>query len=265
MPVMSQRLFALESVASEAGYRLLVGQVHGRPETLQAYISDFTGRAVEAIFCLFDLIPGRDERLKASFGKYRKVVFHGRPAWKGGFAVRVDTQAAMAACIDHLIAGGKKFPALSLWNGQNDELMALRENSFLRRLKKHGQKGFVWDAAPFGSIPSSEVLDRGIDEMVRKKGADAIIASNDVWATRFILNLTRNGLRVPEDIAVIGYDNLDIAEVVSPALTTVDQDHHEYARQALKLLLDVAEERRIPMDKRTLTVMPRLVIRESST
>lgn len=264
MPVMSQRLFALENAASLAGYRLLVGQIHGQDETLQAYVADFTGRGVEAIFCLFDLVPGRDERLRAAFGKYRKVVFHGRPAWKGGCAIRVDTEAALAACVDHLVESGKKFPALSLWNGQNDELMALRQSGFLQQLKKRGRKGFVWDAAPFGSVPSPEVLDHGIDEMVKKKGADAIIASNDVWATRFVLHLVRSGLRVPEDVAVIGYDNLDIAEVVTPALTTVDQDHEVYAELALRLLLDLAEGREILSAKRVLTVAPRLIIRGSS-
>lgn len=264
VPVMSQRLFALEGVASRHGYRLLVGRTHGQTETLREYVADFTGRAVEAILCLFDLAPGRDERARACFGKFRKVVFHGRPAWPGGYCVRVDTEAAINACVDHLIAHGRRSPALSLWNCAKDELMEVRRSAFLRRVAKHGRPGVVWDAAAQSGQPSPDVLDRGIEFMMGKGRADAILASNDIWATRFILRLQKNSVRVPQDVAVIGYDNLDIASVVSPALTTIDQCHEEYAVAALELLLEIVSGRRIPAGGRVRTISPRLIIREST-
>lgn len=264
VPVMSQRLFALESVAGRRGYRLLVGRTQGQTDALREYVADFTGRDVEAILCLFDLSPGRDERAKTGLGKFRKVVFHGRPAWRGGYCIRVDTEAAINDCVDHLILRGKKTPALSLWNCASDELMELRRSAFTRRIARHGGKGFVWDAASEGSNPSPDVLDRGIEFMVKQCRSDAILASNDIWATRFILQLQKNGLRIPEDVAVIGYDNLDIASVVSPALTTIDQCHEEYAMTALELLLDVAAGRRIAIGQRIRTITPRLFVREST-
>lgn len=264
VPVMSQRLFALEAAASREGYRLLIGQTHGQVDTLQEYVADFTGRGTEAILCLFDLSPGRDERVKQSFGRFRKVVFHGRAAWKGGYCIRVDTQSAIKACVDHLAAQGKRAPALSLWNSATDELMETRRVAFGNQAASHGMKHWVWDAAAEVNVPTAEVLHRGIDFMVGQCQADAILASNDIWATRYILQLQKNGLRVPQDVAVVGYDNLDIAEVVSPSLTTIDQSHGDYATQALELLLEVAKGRRIPMGKRTRTVDCRLIIRESS-
>lgn len=63
-PVMSQRLFALESEARRRGYRLLVGQTHGDLDALREYAADFSGRSVEAILYLFDLAPGCDEALE---------------------------------------------------------------------------------------------------------------------------------------------------------------------------------------------------------
>jgi len=264
VPVMSQRLFALEAVANWRGYRLLVGQTHGQAETLQDYVGDFAGRGVEAILCLFDLVPGRDERASDCFKSFRRVVFHGRPIWKGGYCVRVDTKAAMEDAVDHLVAQGKKRLALSLWSGANDELMEIRRTAFNQALAKHGRKGIVWDAAAAGNHPTVDVLDRGIDVMVKKWRADAILASNDIWATRFILHLQKNGLRVPQDVALVGYDNLDIAQVVSPSLTTIDQCHSEYATAALDLLLKLATGRRIAVAQRVYTITPRLIIREST-
>jgi len=272
-PVMSERVLALEGHANRMGYRLLIGQTHGQPETLREYIGDFTGRGVEAVLGLFDLAPGRDERARSGFGKFRKVVFHGRPAWRGGFCVRVDTGAAIRAGVDHLLARGRKRPALALGNAAGDELMELRREVFRDQVKRRRRKGLVWDAGEVGSgvtdggggiDPASETLARGIEAMVTKGGADAIVASNDIWATRFILQLQKSGLRVPEDVAVIGYDNLDIGRVVSPSLTTVDQCHDAYAVAALELLLDVAAGRRLPLKQRTRTIAPRLIVREST-
>jgi len=263
-PVMSQRLFALEAAASRRGYRLLIGQTHGQMDTLREYAADFMGRAVEAVLCLFDLAPGRDERARQCFGKFRKVVFHGRPAWPGGFCVRVDTEAALRDGVEHLIGRGKNRLALSLWNGASDELMALRQQVFEESMTRHKVRGVVWDAASDGSVPDPGVLDRGIAFMVGKCRADAILASNDIWATRLMLQMQKNGLRVPEDVAVVGYDNLDIASVISPSLTTVDQCHEDYAVAALELLLAVAAGIRLPAGQRIRTIAPRLVVREST-
>jgi len=108
------------------------------------------------------------------------------------------------------------------------------------------------------------VLDRGIETLAMHCKADAILASNDIWAVRFILRLKEIGMRVPEDVAIVGYDNLDIGGVISPSLTTIDQCHEGYAAAAIGLLLRLARNDRIPRAERTLTVTPHLVIRDSS-
>jgi len=263
-PVMAQRLFAIEGEANLRGYRLLVGQTHGDADMLFGYVQDFRSREAEAILCLFDLVPGRDTLARKSFGKFRRVVFHGRPAWPGGYCIRVDTGEGIREAVDHLIATGKRRPAISLWNCANDELMLLRVGAFERRLRHHRLKGFMWDAASEGPEPSVAVLDRGIDYLIGKCRADAILASNDIWATRFILRLQKIGLRVPQDVAVVGFDNLDISEVVSPTLTTIDQCHGDYAREAIGLLLEIASGRRMLADSRERTIRPHLIAREST-
>lgn len=264
LPVMSQRLFALEAEASRRGYRLLVGRTHGDDETLRGYVSDFAGRGVEAILSLFDLHPGRDARVRPCFGTYRSVVFHGRPAWPGGYCVRVDTEDAIRRCVEHFAARGRRRLALSVGNFGNDELMVLRQKVFERSVAECGVTGVVWNSESEATMPSPEILERGIAFMVGQFRADAILASNDIWATRFILELQKRSRKVPAEVAVIGYDNLDIASVVSPALTTIDQSHQEYAAAALELLLAIAAGRRIPLARRIVTIPPQLIIRESA-
>ncbi len=81
---MSERLFAIEAEACRRDYRLLIGRCHSDEASLREYVDDFSGRGVEAIFCLFDLMPGREERAADCFRRFKKVIFHGRPAWPGG-------------------------------------------------------------------------------------------------------------------------------------------------------------------------------------
>jgi LacI family transcriptional regulator len=66
----------------------------------------------------------------------------------------------------------------------------------------------------------------------------AIVAPNDMAAIGAIIKIKELGRRVPEDIAVVGYDNIAIAEWYDPALTTVDQPHYRMGQRAMQAMLD---------------------------
>ena len=67
-------------------------------------------------------------------------------------------------------------------------------------------------------------------------GATAIICASDLIASGVITELIKRGLRVPEDISVIGYDDLPIAKQLNPPLTTIRQDRVDLGRSAFLLL-----------------------------
>lgn len=267
-PVMAQRVFALESEAACRGYRLLVGRCQAEGEQLAQYVNDFSSRGVEAIFCLFDLTAGRDALVKKAFRSFDRVLFHGRPAWDGGYCVCTDTAGGISAAVRHLAQNGKHRPALALWNRRLDELMEVRCEAFMATCKElklgRGAAKRIWDARSDTVIPRLELLDEGIEVMVRKNRADAILASNDVWAVRIMQKLREYKLRVPQDVCVIGHDNLDIGTVIEPQLTTIDPDHGAYARAAMELLLKITAGVPIPKKERTVTVASRLVLRGSA-
>jgi DNA-binding LacI/PurR family transcriptional regulator len=65
-------------------------------------------------------------------------------------------------------------------------------------------------------------------------------------------------------VAVTGYDNLDLATIIDPPLTTIDQQHDLYASAALDLLIAIASGATPPAHKRTVVVQPKLIVRESA-
>jgi LacI family transcriptional regulator len=90
----------------------------------------------------------------------------------------------------------------------------------------------------------------------------AIVAPNDMAAIGAITKLKELGRRVPEDVAVVGYDNIAIAQWYDPALTTVDQPHYQMGSLAMQELLKRLEKPGDPAE--ALTLETSLIIRRSS-
>jgi LacI family transcriptional regulator len=95
-----------------------------------------------------------------------------------------------------------------------------------------------------------------------KEKPEAIIAFSDDIAMGLIKALTELGYRVPEDISVSGYDDIQFASLFSPALTTIKQDKKRIAETAAIKLLDIIEKKEV--SKGVTTVPVQLMIRQST-
>jgi LacI family transcriptional regulator len=90
----------------------------------------------------------------------------------------------------------------------------------------------------------------------------AIFASNDLMALGAMEALRESGLRIPEDVSLIGFDDIPQMSIAHPKITTVHQPLNEMARTAVKLLLEQLENPETPT--RRVTLDTTLVIREST-
>jgi len=145
--------------------------------------------------------------------------------------------------------------------------MTYRRAGYAAELAARGhrvEESLIWSAEAAGGLPDPATLDRAIDELIGSQQSDAIIAADDVWAVRLIQRLKARGYRVPDDVAVVGYDNLDLATVIEPALTTVDQQHVLYAEAAIDLLVKVTNDEPVAPVDRVRTIRPQLIVREST-
>jgi len=89
----------------------------------------------------------------------------------------------------------------------------------------------------------------------------AIFACNDLTAFGVINELAANGLRVPEDISVMGFDNIEFSRMVTPALTTIKQPNYEMGKLACSMLLDkLRKDNNHEMD---VMLLPKLIVRDS--
>jgi len=119
-----------------------------------------------------------------------------------------------------------------------------------------------------GDIPSPEIGYVAARQLLaRKKPFTALFAFNDISAIGAIRALQEAGLRVPEDVSVLGFDDIYSAEFHNPALTTIRQPLFEMGKLAAQTLLEQLPSeqtngaREIP---ETLTVEPKLIVRQST-
>lgn len=263
--VFSARLSAIEVEAQRRGYRMVIGQVHNDLQDIQGYLDDFNDRGIDGVLCLFDVMQDTREALQPIFKGRSGMVLHAAPILKFQPSVRVDTAAAIKLLVDHLVERGRKKIGLELWN-QADQLMAVRLEAWRAALQAHGlphPDEYIWEDRGGSQRPTREGVDACVQQLAVDQQVDAIIASNDEWAARLIQGLRRRNLSVPKDVAVTGYDNIDIGEIIEPALTTIDQSHEDYAVAALDLMEESINKPRQERGEQRL-VQPRLIIREST-
>lgn len=96
--------------------------------------------------------------------------------------------------------------------------------------------------------------------MEKGKSIYAIFAANDLIALGAIERLKERGIHVPQDVAVIGFDEIWLSRLPYPRLTTVRQLVYELCKEAVTMLLDLVDKGVRPSSK---ILEPQLVIRES--
>jgi len=106
-------------------------------------------------------------------------------------------------------------------------------------------------------------IDKIIEYIIsREEKITAVFAGNDYWAIKSIKVINDNGLKVPEDISVIGYDNIEISSMVKVPLTTIRQPKYLLGKLAAEQLFEILENRSNKEIKRII-LRPELVIRQS--
>jgi LacI family transcriptional regulator len=158
-----------------------------------------------------------------------------------------DDRGGARLAVEHLIGLGRR--RIAHVTGPVDfEAVRKRRQGFrdalaaagLRSRPDHVLAG-AWSEA-FGRTAAQRLVDRQSRGQSRGQGVDAIFCGSDQIARGVIDGLRETGVRVPDDIAVVGFDNWDvIAAATRPPITTVDMNLHELGRQAGLRLLDMMD------------------------
>lgn len=244
-PISSERVEVYSEELGSRGYKLLLGLTRGeRPD---AFLADFSAGLVDGVVNYDPTVETRElaERLTVPLVSPLR-----NDRWS---PVRFDFAGAIRAAMEHVWSQGHR--RIGFIRGADT---AVREEAYRGFLAEAGVAvPEAWVAAGDGTIEAGEREALGL----RDAGCTAVVAANDMTAIGVIRAAEQAGLRVPEDLSVVGFDDTAWATIVSPELTTIALPTRSVATITVEALLARIDSRR-PRPRQTLESS--LKVREST-
>lgn len=224
----------VQDALSDAGYQVIVCSTDADPARELRTLRDMVARAVDGM--IVSLFRASDEELASVAASGIPFVMLGPMEGPHlGDRVMGDDRVSVSEATRHLLAAGRKriaFVGAALGVGPGDSRLAGYEDALLA-------SGIALDPR---LILRSDYSRAGAREAAAQlvglePPVDAIICANDLTAIGVMDALKSAGLSVPSDVAVVGFDDIETAALVSPALTTVDNRAYDKGVVCGRILL----------------------------
>jgi len=229
-------LIGIERAARDAGYALrVVNTLEGDPGGVAGAVESLLEQGVDGIVVSEPIDEG-----SVSLSVDVPVLVLGAPASFGGplaVSAGVGAEALARAATDHLLDLGHvtvhHLAGPQRWFAARDRLAGWRAALAARDRERPPVVDGDWSAAS-GYAAGRELAAAG--------GVTAVFAANDDMAVGLVRALTEAGLRVPDDVSVVGFDDIPVSAYVTPPLTTVRQPFDAVAQEGLRLLVQAIEK-----------------------
>lgn len=233
-PFVTEVIRGAEDAAYAAGYHILLCSSYLDATREVQYMRSLLDKRVEGIL-MHSVQTFSDEEAKELAGSGIPVVLLSRPPSASTFS---------GVCVNHFDGG--------VMAGEHLAELGHKKLAFLSGPRDHGNfteqgKGFIrataeQDVTTMNGPPSFE----GGYQMAKKLLVEhpeitAIFAANDVVAFGIARAIFEAGLSIPEDISLIGFNNVELANIIRPPLTTIHQPKYEMGQAAVEILLSLAK------------------------
>lgn len=253
-----------EDALSKKGYSVIITQSNDNSGQEKKQIDGLMRARVEGVIASVALETSDASYYQTLSRNIPLVLFDRTFDDKHLNSVLIDDFGGASQAVDHLVKMGYRRIA-HLAGRKHILAFARRIEGYKSELKKHGhrfQEKYLVECAPN--------KDEGTNAMERllelPEPPDAIFAASDYLALGAIRAIKNAGLKIPDDIGVVGFSNEEFSSQVSPTITTIDQFSESMGAAAAELLFELLQEKKqgkeFVVQNRTLT--PSLIVRESS-
>lgn len=262
-PLFAQMISGVESYANSMGYNLILGLSDSNRKKEVFYLDMLQRERVDGLIVLPTFLDSLITKLNAQNSSKSPIVLCGS---SGGGAkldvsyAKCDNHEGARLAVDHLLNTGRKkvgciFPVYS------EQQFFSRKEGYKEALRQHH---IEYDESLIKICASNDdSIFEATRELITEKHPDAIFCLYDYCAISVMRAVSIMGLRIPEDISVIGYDNIPLSNYLPTSLSTIDTKSKIVGRQAAEILI----EKIINPDAsiKQITIKPELVIRESTS
>ena len=254
-PYFAKLISNLENEAAKKDYKIILCNSKEKAEKEKQYLDMCKSNRVAGII----ICSGNVESNKINTGGIPVVLLE-KNFEEGKLGIQCDNYQGGKLATEHLIeCGCKKILHLS---GVIDEEMPAdnREKAFIDVCSKNEIEYFIkkYDIDTYNQMNYYDYIKAALNEI---EGVDGIFASSDLIAAQVIQVCNEIKIRIPEDIKLVGFDDVDISQLTTPRITTVHQPIKEMARLSIELI--DAKYNNIEVNEKTILPI-KLIIREST-
>ncbi|RFZ95810.1 LacI family transcriptional regulator [Mucilaginibacter conchicola] len=262
----SQVINGIESVAYQAGFNVIITQTHESYEMELKNVEQLTHHALDGLLISLSTETKDVSHLKHLHQQGLPIVFFDR------ITNEIETHKVIAdnfkggydATRQLLNAGYKKIAHIT--SPPNISITSERFAGYEHALKEVGMdipSAYIKHCAHGGRDMSE--IENALNELLSLKDKpDAIFTTSDRITTTTLYLLTKMGIKIPDDIALVGYTNTTLADVLNPPLTSVYQPAFEMGRKAAEMLLSLILSKHPVTEFETITLPTQLFVRRST-
>jgi len=247
----------IESVAYQNNYQVFLTDMQNNPDIEAYYFNALLQKQADGIISLSASVPLKLMEQVAS--QYPVVIVCQYMENSDLPNVTIDNVAASKKIMEHLIKMGHTRIA-HLTTFPNVMLYRDRLAGYYQSLAENGIQ-IDMDLVRYGNSSFQSGYEQMMELLELKKPVTAVFAAGDILAIGAMKALKASGKRIPEDCAVVGFDDIDLSSIYDPTLTTIRQPKREMGEISMTMLLDLINGKKPTPNQRILNY--ELVIRES--
>lgn len=243
-PYFAELADLIVSAAEQQGKTVLVDCTHGKREHEKMVLEGFQHRVVDGLILCPHALKPADVRTRQD---RTPLVMLGERLGRAADCVAIDSRAAADAATSHLAQlGRRRIAVLGFEGSATNRVGTLRLQGYRDAL----QRAHVRESARLVAMlpaekqdPEAAVIEATRALLRREPKVDGIFCFNDLMAMSAMHHLLSAGVRVPEDVALVGIDDIALARLSWPGLTTIAPDKQRIAELAVNRLVDRIEAR----------------------
>lgn len=237
-PFFNEMIKHIEQSLEKKGYSIIISNTYNNKKRQVDSIKLLLSKIVDGV--ILAAVDEEDECIKILEANNTPFVIVDRPIINSGEnnSILCDNKLGIELGVNYLYDKGKRNIAFVSGNTE-DSTSSVRNKAYIEVSKK-------LDIFKDGIVVETRLSMEGGFEATKKlfenkQKYDAIFFSSDIMAVGGIKYILRNGYKIPEDISILGFDNINIGSFIEPELTTVAQPISEIGIAASKLLISLIE------------------------
>jgi len=260
---MSEALAGMEKAASEAGYNLIISQSHESMIKERKNAATMFNSRVDGLLVSLSYDTTSMEHFAPFIKKGIPLLFFDRASgYKNSPSIIIDNFKAAYEIVSHLIGEGCS-NIVHITGNQSRDIYKKRFEGYKRALEDHTIP-FRDDLVFINNLSRQEGAAAAEEILKRPQLPDGIFAANDVCAISCMQTLKQNGIKIPADIAIAGFNNDYISTVAEPNLTTINYPAFELGEAAAKTLIQQLTNSSDLENENALILKHQLIVREST-